>query len=133
MTDQTVNVESIIAKYIELRDAEDKAKADYNAIVAPLKAAREGLEAYLMKLANDTGQTSFGCGAGTAFITTETHCGVADWNAVLEFVQAEGLWNMLTKSVSKTVVKEYLDAHEQLPPGINWTAMKAIQIRRGKK
>ena len=136
MTDQAAeapNVEAIIAKYIDLRDAIDAAKAAYNAKVAGLKQAQEGIEAYLMGLANQTGQTSFGCaGVGTAFITTENSCTVANKEAFMSFVREQDAWPLLDVKANKTNTKQYLDAHNELPPGVNWTSMKVIQIRRGK-
>jgi hypothetical protein len=58
---------------------------------------------------------------------------VADFDQVIRFAQENNMWNILTKGVSKTVVKEYLDKNEQLPPGINWSAHKVIQIRTKSK
>lgn len=134
MSEQTrPDIEAIITKYLELRDAVEAINAKAKADAAVMKEAMSGIEAYMMKQAIETGQTNFGVkGVGTAFITTETHCSVADWGAVLDFAKANDMWDMLTKGVSKTVVAQYLERNEQLPPGINWSAHKVIQIRRGK-
>lgn len=135
MSEQTrPDVEAIITKYLELRDGVEAINAKAKADAAALKEAMSGIEAYMMKMAIETGQTNFGVkGVGTAFITTETHCSVADWNAVLEFAKENDSWDMLTKGVSKTVVAQYLEKNEKLPPGINWSSQKVIQIRRGKQ
>ena len=129
MTD-TINIAAIIEKYIAIRDQIDKINAEAKSKSADLKKALDGIEAYMLKLAIDTGQTTFGSADGVAFITTETHCSVADFDQVLAFAREHNMWNLLTKGVSKTVVKEYLDEHSVLPPGINWSAHKVIQIRR---
>lgn len=131
MTEQTTpQIAAIITKYLELREAVDRINAEAKTKKAELETAMSGIESYLMKLAIDTGQTNFGSADGTAFVTTETHCGVENFDYVLGFVKETGLWGMLTKGVSKTVVKEYLDEHGQLPPGIKWSAHKVIQIRK---
>lgn len=127
------NIAAIIDKYIELRDAVDAINAEAKAKTAEMKKAMEGIEAYMMQLSVETGQTNFGSESGTAFLTTETHCSVADFEQVLKFAADNGMWNILTKGVSKTVVAEYLDKTGQLPPGVNWSAHKAIQIRRKSK
>lgn len=135
MSDQAAsapNVEAIIAKYIDLRDAIDAAKAEYEGKVAGLKQAQEGIEAYLMGLANTTGQTSFGCAAGTAFVTTQNGCNVANKEEFMRYIRENEAWPLLNVSANKTNVKEFLDANNQLPPGVNWTTMKVIQVRRGK-
>jgi hypothetical protein len=126
-------IAAIIDKYLELRNAVDAINAEAKAKCATMKQAMEGIEAYMMQLSKDTGQTNFGSESGTAFVTTETHCSVADFDQVLKFAQENNMWNIITKGVSKTVVKEYLDKHEQLPPGINWSAHKVIQIRTKSK
>lgn len=129
----TPNVAAIIDKYIELRDAVDAINAEAKARCAEMKKAMEGIESYMMKLAIETGQTNFGSEAGTAFITTETHCSVADFDQVFKFAVENNMKDILTKGVSKTVVAQYLDKHESLPPGVNWSAEKVIQIRRKTK
>lgn len=129
----TPNVAAIIDKYIELRDAVDAINAEAKAKCAEMKSAMEGIEAYMMKLAIESGQTNFGSEAGTAFITTETRCSVADFNEVIKFAQENNMWDIITKAVNKTVVAQYLEKHEALPPGVNWTAQKVIQIRRKTK
>lgn len=127
------DVEAIIAKYIELRDAIDAAKAAYESKVAGFKQAQEGIEAYLMSLANTTGQTSFGCkGVGTAFVTTQNNCSVANKEEFMSFVREKDAWPLLNVAANKTNVQQYLDKHNELPPGVNWTSTKVIQIRRGK-
>lgn len=135
MSDQAAsapNVEAIIAKYIDLRDAIDAAKAEYESKVAGFKQAQEGIEAYLMGLANTTGQTSFGCATGTAFVTTQNGCTVANKEEFMRYIRENEAWPLLNVSANKTNVKEFLDANNQLPPGVNWTTMKVIQVRRGK-
>ena len=127
------NIAAIIDKYIELRDSVDAINAEAKARCAEMKKAMEGIESYMMKLAIESGQTNFGSDSGTAFITTETHCSVADFSQVIKFAQENNMWDILTKGVSKTVVAQYLDKHETLPPGVNWTSQKVIQIRRKTK
>lgn len=125
------NIDQIVAKYVEFRDALDRKQKALDAELAPMKAGMVTIENYLMDLANKTGQTKFGTPSGTAFITTKTGCNVADWDVVKKFVLDNNAWNLLNKAVNKTAVGEYMDANnQQTPPGVNWTTMKAIQIRR---
>src|SRR6266404_1579145 len=39
-------------------------------------------------------------------------------------------WHLLNKAVNKTAVGEYIDQHQSPPPGVKWTAMKVIQVRK---
>lgn len=125
-----VDIESIIKKYVELRDAIDAVNAEAKKKVAALVEAQDTISSVLMKLAKEQGVTSFKTESGTAFIATKDHAGVADWPRVIEFIEQNKAWNLLNKAVNKTAVKEYIDQHEIPPPGVNYTVMQEIQVRR---
>lgn len=125
-----VDIDSIIKKYVELRDAIDAINAETKKKVAVLEEAQETISSVLMKLAKEQGVTSFKTESGTAFIATKDHAGVADWNRVIEYIQQHGAWNLLNKAVNKTAVKEYITKNETPPPGVNYTVMQEIQVRR---
>jgi hypothetical protein len=125
-----VNLEQVIEKYIELRDHVERTMKAASEAVEPQKAAMKGIETYLMQVANATGQTKFGTKAGTAFVTTKTGCNVEEWDATLPWIQETGNWQMINKAVNKTAVGEYIEKNGSAPPGVRWTVMKDIQIRR---
>ena len=125
-----VTIDTIVAKYVELRDGIDRIKAEAKAKVEVLERAQEQLESVLMKRAQAQGVSSFKTAAGTAFITTSAKCGVADWDAVLRYVEENRAYNLLNKAVNKTAVQEYINANEVPPPGVNWSVSKEIQVRR---
>lgn len=127
-----VNIEEVIGKYIDLRDACDRENNALKDRLAPMQAAMKTIEAYLMNVANATGQTKFGTERGTAFVTTKTGCNIADKESFKAFVQSDpGNWRLLTLSANKTAVAEYIEKGTGTPPpGLNWVVMKDIQIRR---
>jgi len=125
-----IDINAIVKKYIELRDAAERITKEAKTKVAELEAAQDTLASVLMKLAQEQGVTSFKTDAGTAFIATKTHAGVADWNRVVEYIKANDAFNLLNKAVNKTAVQEYIQKHETPPPGVNWTTMQEIQVRR---
>jgi hypothetical protein len=129
---QQVNLEAVIAKYVELRDSIEQANKELADRIAPIQSAMKGIETYLMALANQTGQTQFGTKAGVAFVTTKTGCNIADKDAYWRFLMdaPEERRHLLTLSANKTSVGEYIEKQGTPPPGINWTVMKAIQVRR---
>lgn len=130
-TADDIKIDEIVEKYIKLRDESDRIAARAKADLEPVAAAMKGIETYLMALAQKTGQTKFGTKAGTAFITTKTGCNVGDWDTALGFIREQNAWHLLNKAVNKTAVGEYMEANQgQTPPGVEWVALKAIQIRR---
>lgn len=120
----------IVEKYIALRDRKGEMKKAYEEQVAEVSAAMDRCEAYLLNTMNGMGIDSIKTGAGTAYTKVATSASVADWPLVLGFIQKHELWPMLEKRVSKTVVESYREEHNDLPPGINWTETRVLNIRR---
>lgn len=125
-----VDIDSIIKKYVELRDAIDAVNAEAKKKVAALEEAQETIASVLMKLAKEQGVTSFKTESGTAFVSTKDHVGISDWARTIEYIEQNKAWNLLNKAVNKTAVKEYIAQHEIPPPGVNYTVMQEIQVRR---
>jgi hypothetical protein len=126
------NIESVIGKYIELRDAVERETAELKNRLVPMQTAMKTIETYLMDVALKTGQTKFGTQFGTAFIATKTGCNIADKDAYWNYIMQDpnGRRHLLTLSAAKTSVGEHIEKNGTPPPGINWVAMKEIQIRR---
>ncbi len=125
-----IDINAIVQKYIDLRDAIDRINKEAKAKVAELESAQDTLASVLMKMAQEQGVSSFKTEAGTAFVATKTHAGIADWNRVVEYIDQNKAWNLLNKAVNKTAVQEFINKHETPPPGVNWTVVQEIQVRR---
>ena len=91
------------------------------------------LEAWIQAKSDETGVKSFKTDAGTAFLTTSDFASVGDWDAVLEFVQKHSAYDMLTKGVSKTAVREYIDLNGAVPAGVNFGTKMGVSVRRPTK
>jgi hypothetical protein len=128
---QAVNVSALLDKYIELRDGVERINKKAKDEAAPLVKAMETIETYFMKLANETGQTQFGNDSVVAFTTTKTGCNIADKERYKAWLLEDpARWRTLTLTANKTAIAEHIGAAGTPPPGINWTVMKDIQIRR---
>lgn len=155
-------LEQVIDRYLAVKDEVELIEADTKAKLEPLKKAMTAIETYLMAVSNQTGQTQFGTTNATAFQTTKTNCGVADFEATkrfmlhdaieavvrrvgypdippglleecLDIALEKGAWQLLNKAVNKTTVKEHMDQHDGVPPpGVKWESFKAIQVRSKK-
>ena len=123
-------MEELVNKYIELRDAKSRVKAKADEKIAKLDAVLDKIEAALLAEFTESGIESLRTKAGTAYKQTRTSAGVADWEAVLRFIQDNELWHMLEKRVSKSAVEQFKDANGDLPPGLNWREEVVINVRR---
>ena len=128
MTD--MNITNLVAKYIAARDLKSKLDNDHKTKLEPLIAAMEKTESAILDFFNQHGMDSAKCEAGTAYKTMRSSATVADMDQFLDFVRRTEGWHFLEKRVAKTQVDEYVAAHSDLPPGINYTRMAALNVRR---
>ena len=125
-----MNVKEEIARYLDLRAKKAAMEADLAAALEPINKEMEDIEASIKQKAADTGVSSFKTEAGTAFLTTVDRASVADWTAVLDFVTVNERYDMLTRGVNKTAVREYVAEHGLLPPGANYTRVINVNVRK---
>lgn len=127
---KTNPIDALVEGYIKLRDAKAELKAEYERGLAPIEQAMNKIEIKLMQALDSQGLEAMKTAAGTAYATTKTSCGVADWDSFLGFVKEHELWNMLNHAANKTAVDEFRQANNDLPPGVNWRTERVVQIRR---
>jgi hypothetical protein len=130
MTVTTPNIGDVIRTYMKLRDQKTAVEAKVKDEVTTLKNKLDKLEAYLKTQMDAQGLTSFKSDYGTAFLTTTDYANVADWDKLLTFVRENEAYDMLTKSVSKTAVRGYIDETKTIPPGVTYGTKLDVNIRR---
>lgn len=128
MTEPTPN--DIIGAYVSLRGEKDRLSAEYKASVKVIDDKLKKLEVWLQMWLSKEELNSVNSESGTAYKTTVEQATVSDMNAFIEFVKENEAWHLLEKRVSKTGVREMLDADEPIPPGINWYVTTAINVRK---
>jgi hypothetical protein len=125
-----MKLDELIQKYLKLRDAKSELEAKHKQETSRYTQAMAKIEKMLLAEFNETGQDSAKTGAGTAYKTIRTSAKVADRDAFFDFVRESESWAFLESRVNKTAVEEYLQEHEQLPPGVDVTRSATINIRR---
>ena len=126
----TVTVDSVIKKYMKLREKKALVEATIKEELDKIKADMTKLEAFLKAKLDADGLTSFKTEYGTAFLTTTDFANVDDWDAVLRFIREEEAYDMLEKRVSKTAVRGYIEANKEVPPGIKYGTKLDINVRK---
>lgn len=128
----TTKLDLVIAGVIALRDQIDAKKQEHKEQLAPLNQKMEKLEAYLQLQLTTLGTTSFTAkGTGTAYLQNVVGVTVEDWDATLAFIKEHGMWELLERRVSKTVVQEYMESTKEIPPGVNVRQETEVRVRRG--
>jgi hypothetical protein len=124
------DVNTIVERYIALRDKKTDLKSEYEKSVAEIDAALEKIELHLLGYMNKNGLESTPTKAGTAYKLKRTYASVADWDLFLGDVITHQRWNMLERRCAKNAVEEFRNVHQDLPPGINWREEITIGVRR---
>ena len=128
MTD-TLTVDQVVDTYIKLRKQKTALNDQIKEQVSDITAKMSKLEAWIQAKSDETGVKSFKTDKGTAFLTTSDFASVGDWDAVLEFVRKNDAYDMLTRGVSKTAVRGYIDANKAVPDGVNFGTRISVSVR----
>lgn len=125
-----MTLDQLVEQYIALRDMKAQKKAAYELEVGKIVAVMDKVEARLLQLFTQIGADSVKTSAGTAYVSTRSSATVADWDTFLTHVQSNGAWELLERRCSKTAIEQYKAANEDLPPGVNWSEERVVNIRR---
>lgn len=127
-----VTYDVLLDRYVKLRDKKDQIVSAHKKEVAKFDEALERIENVLLRMMNETGTESVRTIYGTAYKTRKTSAVVADWDCVSDWVKDEPdeRWSMLEKRVSKSFVEAYREAHNDLPPGVDWREEIAVNVKR---
>lgn len=127
-----MKLDEVIAATLKVRDTIEAIKKEQKEALAPLNLKLEKLEAYLQLQLTTLGTTSFAAkGIGTAFLQNTVGVTVEDWDATLAFIKENELWELLEKRVSKSVVQDYMESQNQIPPGVKVRTEVEVRVRRG--
>lgn len=127
-----MKLDELVDRYIKLRDKKAKLKAEYDASVADIDVMLDKVEAVLLKQFDEMGTESVKTTAGTAYKSVRTSATVADWDTFFkEFVVPNSAWEFLERRCNKTAVEQFRAANEDIPPGINYSETRVVNIRRG--
>lgn len=127
---EKITADLVIQKFIETRDKIAEIEKECKAKVSDLKAMQDKRAEWLKGQMDVLGVESLKAAHGTCFTATQNSATVADWDAFREWVIVNEEWEFLEHRVSKTAVKQRLDEGEITPPGVNYTVLKTIQVRR---
>lgn len=129
MTEPSIDV--LVNAFLKCRDNLARLKKAFEKEKKSHENAMEVIGNKLQELADAQGVDSFATPHGTAFKSKKDFIIVDDWDAALKHIIDADLKHMLTKKVTKTAAKEYMEANSnKLPPGLRYGSITEIKVRR---
>ncbi len=127
-----MKIGELVETYVKLRDRKAERKAQYEQDVAKLDLAMQKIEVRLLDHFNETGSESVRTDSGTAYKSIKTSASIADRDSWFSWVLADPDERMtfVEARCSKKAVDEYVAEHGDLPPGVNYSQVAQVNIRR---
>lgn len=125
-----VNVDTVIAAYVKLRDKRAELKKTYTDADDALKAKMERLEVFLLQNMQATGTTQLGSEHGTAYQQTVMKGNCSDWPTFWDWLAENKRFDFVEKRVSVKNIQEFYEETGELPPGININPELKVIVRR---
>lgn len=134
--DQDISFASIddaINVYVATRDALAEERKAYNTYEAKAKNYMDRIEMFIKDKADEIGVDSFKTKSGTAYRTVKTSYRVGNWDVYLNWLKETNNFQCLEKRAAKNAVKEIHDETGEIPPGLEYVAEVAFDVRRPNK
>jgi len=126
----TPNAEVLAEKYVKLRDKIKEIKDRHKDELAPYNDTLDQLAGYILDFLNQSGAASMRTGSGTISRTHKDSCSIADMEAFWTFVVTQGDFDLCDRKANVTAVREYMEKNSAPVPGVNFTSMQTVSVRR---
>lgn len=128
--DENLDVEQCVKTFLMLREQREVTKDRWENRDAVLKSAQDLITAALGVFMQAHKQDGLNTKYGTVFTSSQSAARIADRDAFLSFLKEKDLWELATVSANKATVTTYIEEHEELPPGIDYSRRQVVQVRR---
>lgn len=125
----TVTVDEQVEKYLEIRNLIKEMDDAHSEKLKPLREIQEKIGGWLQAFMEQSGSEAVKTKHGTAYATTKYSATLADPDAFMKFVIANGKFDLIDRRANLTAVKDYVEENSTLPPGCNLTAVKRVNVR----
>lgn len=126
--------DNAVKEYLVLRDAIDAIEEEAKRKKAELRAIMARIEAQITEHAQADGLVTVPTTYGLAYWSTHYTCKCASRDELFDYVRQHEAWDLLEARPSKSAVLSLVEATGEPPPGVNFSAYRALIIRdqRGK-
>jgi hypothetical protein len=119
-----------IMQYVQIRDKLKEIDEAHETARKPLVELQAALSGRLQKFLDDNNMESLKTEHGTCYKSTRYTTSLADPDAFMRFVISNNQFDLLDRRANSTAVKEYVNEHNNLPPGCNLNGITTVGVRR---
>lgn len=125
-----MDYDQAVMHYVELRETNSQLEREVAKQVAANKEKMEKLGAFIQLKAEKDKLEKVNTKYGTVFWTVGARCTLSNGEEFFDFVREKEAWELIEKRASKTGVKDWIDTHKKIPPGVDFTTYKQINVRK---
>jgi len=123
-------VDKRVEQYIKVRDAIKAANDAHENAMKPLVELQNMLTGWMQNFMEQAGADNIKTAHGTCYSSTRYTASLADPEAFMKHIKETGSFDLLDRKANVTAVKDYVQEHGKLPPGVNLSAIKTVGVRR---
>lgn len=122
--------DQVVKRHQEVKRARLALQAEHKAEEKEYVEAEEALELWLLDFLNSNGLDNIKTEHGTAYKTSHVQTKLVDRQALIEYVKKSDNFDIFTNSLTKEIVKDYLEANKKAPPGVEISTVAVVNIRK---
>lgn len=126
----SVTVEKRVSQYIQIRDKIKELNTAHEESIKPLVDLQNSLTGWLQSFLEQAGADSIKTSNGTCYSTTRYSASLADPEVFMKFVKDNNNFDLMDRKANVTAVRDYVEEHGALPPGVNLSSIKTVGVRR---
>jgi hypothetical protein len=127
------NVDQLVDQYVRLRDKLKAADDAHKKKTEQARAYLMMLNGKLLERLSEVGGESVKTPHGTVYQTTKRSASIADGDAFREYVINNGEFDLVDWRANSNAVDDYIKEHGAVPPGVNFSTMLTVGVRRPNK
>lgn len=122
--------DEMIREFVAMRDERSALKAEYEDADKKIKDRMEAYEAKFLEMMAASGTDKLSGPDGTAYTQVEVWSSCSDWPTYWKWMADTGRFDGVEKRVGQKMIRDMVEAGNELPPGINTTRERKVIIRR---
>lgn len=128
--DMPENINDLCRGYVHLRDRIKEVEARNKEQLAPAKSMLDEMEIKLQTLLQAQGMNSVKTESGTVYLSEKANASIGDSAVFRQFIIDNKLYDMADWKANALEVREYIEAQKSTPPGVNYTTVLTVGVRR---